>query len=124
MLHTIDPLTSVLTAIGIGVGTLPMLLIELIVAFVLAAILPHIGSETMHDSVLERTLEVAPICPLECPIAAHLVVGPNACILASISPKVDTLTLFNTVLEEAVVIATIAPYLDSFAILLLHSGHL
>ena len=124
VLHAINPFATVLTAIRIRVSALTMLLIVLIVALVLSTILPYVGTKSMHYSVLERSLEVAPIGPLECSISTHFIVGPNASILTSIGPKVDTLSLFYSILEEAVIIATIAPYLDSFSILLLHGCHL
>ena len=43
-------------------------------ALVPAAILPDIASNPMHDSILERSVEVAAICPLEAAIATHFVV--------------------------------------------------
>ena len=107
VLHAIDPFTAVLTAIRISVCSLSMLLIELIVAFVLSAILPHIGPKSMHHAVLERPLEVPPVSPLEGPISTHFIVGPDASILAAIGPKVDSLTLFHSVLEIAVIVASI-----------------
>ena len=107
MLHAVDPLTAVLAAIGISVCALPMLLIELIVTFVLSAVLPHIRPEAMHDPVLERALEVPPVGPLEGPISTHFIVGPDTGILAAIRPKVDALTFLHTVLEVAVIVASI-----------------
>ena len=107
VLHTVDPFTTVLTAIRISVCPLSMLLIELIVTFVLSAILPHIGPETMHHAVLERPLEVPPVGPLEGPISTHFIVGPDTSILAAIGPEIDTLTLFHSVLEIAVIVASI-----------------
>ena len=123
MLHTIYPLAAVLAAIRVCVCSLAMLFVKLIVAFIFTSILPDIAAESMHDSVLERALKVSTIGPLETPIAAHLVIRPDACVLAAIGPEVYTFTLFDSVLEETVIVASITPYFDAFAILFFHRCH-
>ena len=94
-----------------------MLLVKLVFAFVLTAILPDIVARAVHDTVLERALKVATVCPLEAPIATHFVVGPGAAVLAAIGPKVNTDAFFDAILEESVVIAAIAPYFDPLSVL-------
>ena len=81
MLHAIVPLTPILASVGVSVGALSMLLVVAIVSFVAATVLPHVDAVPMHDSVLERSLEVAAVCPLETPVAAHLVLAPHAGVL-------------------------------------------
>ena len=100
-----------------------MLLVESIVAFVLATILPDIVAVAVHDSILEAALEVAPIAPLEAAVPAHLIIAPLARVLGSVGPVVDALTLFHTVLKVAVIVAAIAPHFDALAILLVVRRH-
>ena len=123
MLHTIYPLAAVLAAIRVCVCSLAMLFVKLIVAFIFTSILPDIAAKSMHDSVLKGALKVSTIGPLETPIAAHLVIRPDACVLAAIGPEVYTFTLFDSVLEETVIVASITPYFDAFAILFFHRCH-
>ena len=99
-----------------------MLFVELIFTFVATAILPDVASKSMHDSVLERTLEVATVGPFENSFTAHLVLVPSAGVLAAVSPEVDTFSLFDSILKESVVIGTIAPDFDSLSILALVSS--
>lgn len=124
VLHSIDPGATVLAAIGVGVGALAVLFVEFVVAFVFAAVLPHIGTIAMHDPILELALEVSSVGPLEAAMAAHFIVRPNARVLAPVGPKVNAFTFLDSFLEEAVVVATVTPDFDSFSVLLLHSGHL
>ena len=123
VLHAVDPFATVLAAIGVRVGAFAVLFVELVVAFVLATVLPYVGTKSVHNSILEGALEVAAVGPLEAPVATHFVVRPNTCVFAPVSPKVDAFTLFNTILEKAMVVAAITPHFDAFAVLLLHDGH-
>ena len=81
MLHAIVPLTPILASVGVSVGALSVLLVVAIVSFVAATVLPHVDAVSMHDTVLERSLEVTTICPLETPVAAHLVLAPHTRVL-------------------------------------------
>ena len=95
-----------------------MLLIELVLAFVLTTILPHIVSVTVHHTVLELSLEVAAVSPLEATKAAHFITTPCSRVLTTIGPVVDTFTFFDPCAERAMIVASIAPYLDAFSVLL------
>ena len=122
VLHAVHPLASVLAPVRVSVGAFSMLLVKLVVSFVLAAVLPDIVTVAVHHSVLERTLEVASIGPLERTVAAHLVIGPLARVLGTIGPEVDAKTLLHTIFKVTVIVASIAPHLDAFAILLVLPG--
>ena len=117
MLHAINPLSSVLAAVRVRVGALPVLLIESVFTFVSSAVLPNIVSFTVHDTILESTLEVATISPLKCSISAHLIVGPLTSVLAAIGQEVDSFALLDAVLKIAMVVATVAPHLDTLSVL-------
>ena len=84
-----------------------MLLVESIVAFVLATILPDIVSVAMHNSILEAALEVAAICPLEAASSAHFIIGPMASILGAVGPEVNAFSLLDAIFEVAVIVAAI-----------------
>ena len=94
-----------------------MLFIELVISFVLSAVLPHIYPIPMHDSLLKLPFEEPTVAPLEAPIATHLIVDPHAGEFAPVGPEVDTLALLNSVLKIAVVVAAVAPHLHTSAIL-------
>ena len=81
MLHSVVPVATVLATIGVCVGALTMLLVVAVVAFVTTTILPYIYSMAVHDTVLERSLEVATVSPLKAPVAAHLVLAPHSRVL-------------------------------------------
>ena len=117
MLHAINPFTAILATVRVGVGSRAMLFVELVAALVFAAILPNVVSITMHHSILEATLEVATIGPLETPITAHLIVLPTSCVLWAISPEVDTFSFFDAIPENTMVVAAIGPDLNSLSIL-------
>ena len=74
MLHSFAPLALVATAVRVRVDTLAVLLVESVGALVLAPILPHIITEAVHHSILELTLEVAAIGPLEASETTHLII--------------------------------------------------
>ena len=95
-----------------------MLLVKSIVAFVFTAILPDIVSVAVHHAILEATLEVAAIGPLEASSAAHFIIRPVTGILRSVCPEVNAFALLDTVFEVSMVVATVRPDLDSFTILL------
>ena len=125
MLHAIVPLAAVLAAVRVSVRALAMLLVVAVVAFVSAAVLPHVDAVAMHDAVLEGALEVAAVRPLEAAEPTHLVLAPHACVLRTIRPEVAAFALLDTLSEESVVVAAIGPDLDSLPItLLLLAGQL
>ena len=107
MLHAVDPLPFILAPVRVGVRSSAMLLVEPVLAFVLAAVLPHIVTLSVHHPVLEFTFKVATISPLEAAKSAHLVVSPLARVLRTICPEVAALTLFDSTLEVSVVIAPV-----------------
>ena len=74
VLHSVYPFSTILTAVRISVCSFSMFFVELIVALVLATVLPYVGTKPMHHSILERALEVAAVSPLEAPMATHLIV--------------------------------------------------
>jgi hypothetical protein len=74
VLHSVDPLTTVLAAIRVGVSAFAVLLVKSVVALIHAAVLPHIVTKTVHNSVLKRALEVTTIGPLKAAMTAHLVI--------------------------------------------------
>ena len=119
MLHAINPCSLILAAIRVRVDPLIVLLVKLVLTFVPSTVLPHIAAEPMHDSILELTLEVASIGPLESTEATHLVIAPSAGILRAISPKVGTLALLYSAAKVAVIVRAVAPNLNSFAVLLI-----
>ena len=122
MLHAVNPLSTIFASIRVGVGSLTMFLVETIVAFIFASILPNIMSMAMHDTILEATLEIAAISPLEASCATHFIVCPVSCILRAICPEVNAFTLLDTILEVAMVVAAVRPNLDSLTVLLVLSG--
>ena len=117
MLHSVFPLAPVLASIRVGVHALTMLLIESIVTFVPAPVLPDIVAIAVHDASLELPLEVATISPLEATVSTHFVVLPRPRILRPVGPEVCALAFFDATEEIAVVVAAIAPHFDSFSIL-------
>ena len=119
MLHSIHPVTSIFATVGVRVRSKAMLFIELVLAFVLTAVLPYISSVSVHYSTLELSDEVSSISPLETALATHLVLGPVARVLTAIGPEVYSVALFLAVLEMAQVVATIAPHLDALSVLFL-----
>ena len=74
VLHAVHPFATVLATVGISVGALSVLFVELVVTFVLPTILPYVGTKSMHNSILEGALEVAAVSPLEASVATHLIV--------------------------------------------------
>ena len=118
VLHAVDPFAAILASVGVCVGALTVLLVKSIVAFVFAAILPDIMPVAVHHAILEATLEVAAIGPLEASCAAHFVIRPVTRILRTVCPEVNAFTLLDTVFEVSMVVATVGPDLDSLTILL------
>lgn len=84
-----------------------MLLVEVIVTFIFASILPHIVPVAVHHSILEASLEVAAVRPLKASIATHFIIGPKACVLGAICPEIDTFSFLDSFLEVAVIVAAI-----------------
>jgi len=119
VLHAVNPLAAILAPVGVGVGSFSVLLVESVVTFVLATILPHVVAETVHYSVLKRTLEVAAVGPLESAETRHFVGLPHARVLAAVRPVVASFALFDTVAETAVIVAAVAPDLNAQSILFL-----
>ena len=101
-----------------------MLLVKLVFTLVFTPILPDVIAPAMHHAILELTLKVATIGPLEAPITAHFIVRPVTAILATICPEVHSLSLFNAVLEKSMVVAAIAPNFDTLSVLLVLDRHL
>ena len=61
MLHAFFPLTLVLTSIRISVSSFTVLLIESVIPFVFATVLPHVVSIAVHHTALEHSFEVAAV---------------------------------------------------------------
>ena len=94
-----------------------MFLIESIITFIFAAILPHVISISVHHTALEHAFKVATIRPLKVSKSTHLIVRPRTRILASVCPEVNSLAFFHTVLKVAMVVTSIAPHLYPLTIL-------
>ena len=118
VLHAVDPLAPIFTTVWVSVGTLTVLLVKSIVAFVFTAILPDIVSVAVHYTILEAALEVAAIGPLEASCAAHFIIRPVTGILRTVCPEVNAFALLDTVFEVSMIVATVRPDLNSFTILL------
>ena len=118
MLHSFFPLTFVFTSVRISISSFSVFLVESIVAFIFAAILPHVISISVHHAALEHAFKIATIRPLKVSKSTHLIVRPRPRILASICPEVNSLAFFHSVFKVAMVIAPVAPYLDPLTILL------
>ena len=95
-----------------------MFFVEAIVALVLAPILPHIVSIAVHHSILEGTLKVAAIGPLEAALTAHLISEPRARVFTAVGPKVASFAFLDTAEKVSMVVATITPHLNALSILL------
>ena len=96
-----------------------MFFVKAIVALVLAPILPHIVSIAVHHSILEGTLKVATIGPLEAALTAHLISEPRARVFTAVGPKVAPFTLLHSIVEVSMIVAAITPDLGAHTILLL-----
>ena len=117
MLHSFFPLSFVFTSVRISISPFSVFLVEPIVAFIFAAILPHVISISVHHAALEHAFKIATIRPLKVSKSTHLIVRPRPRILASICPEVNSLTFFHSVLKVAMVVTSIAPYLYPLTIL-------
>ena len=96
-----------------------MFFVEAVVALVLAPILPHIVSIAVHHSILEGTLKVAAIGPLEAALTAHLISEPRARVFTAVGPKVAAFALLHSIVEVSMIVAAITPDLSAHTILLL-----
>ncbi len=96
-----------------------MFLVKSVVTLILSAILPHIVASSVHNSILELSLKVTTISPLEAAKATHFVASPLASVLGPVGPEVDSLSFLDSIFKVAVVIAAVAPDLDSLAVLLI-----
>ena len=117
VLHAFIPFATVLATVGIGVGSFSMFLVESVLAFIAASILPDVQAFSVHDALLEGTLEVAAIGPLETSVATHLVVRPRASVLTAIGPEVTPFAFFDTTAEITMIVAAITPDFDALAVL-------
>lgn len=118
MLHSVNPLAAILTSIGVSVYTFAMLLVESVIALIFAAVLPYILTVAMHNTILEATLKISTISPLETASSTHLIVFPVPSVSRSVCPEVYPLAFFDTVFEKAVVIAAIGPDFNASTVLL------
>ena len=117
MLCTVFPLSSILASIWVCICPFSVLLIHTIIAFISSAVLPHVVTVAMHDTVLEHPFEVSSVRPFEISKSTHLIIRPHARIFAAISPEINTMAFFHSFHKVAKIVTSIAPNLNSFAIL-------
>lgn len=117
MPFAVDPLSDILSTIRPTISTCTMLLIQMVITFIHATILPLIPPIPMHLIVQPSSGILPPIRPHIQPITGDLIIFPISIILAAISPYILPFPTFLPQLVIPFIPATIHPCLHSIPML-------